>query len=76
MTTTNTTPIPTVHLSPEALAEREDVSVETVYQWNRTKTGPPYFKAGRHARYRLNDIVEWEESRMVSRSDRRPEAAA
>jgi predicted DNA-binding transcriptional regulator AlpA len=53
------------HLSPEALAEREGVPIETVYGWNKKRTGPPYFRAGRHVRYRLADVEAWENSRMV-----------
>jgi predicted DNA-binding transcriptional regulator AlpA len=53
------------HLSPEDLAEREDVSVWTVYDWNKRRTGPRYMKIGRHVRYRLADVLAWEESRTV-----------
>ena len=55
------------HLSPAELAAREDVSVATVYEWNYTGTGPRYFRAGRHVRYRLADVERWEQEQMVKR---------
>lgn len=55
------------HLDPEDLAERFQVSVQTVYQWNRKGTGPRFIKAGRHCRYRLRDVIAWEESRLSDR---------
>ena len=54
------------HLSIGGLAEREDVPVQTVYTWNSRGTGPPYMKIGRHVRYRLADVVAWENSRTVA----------
>lgn len=57
--------MPDRHLSVEDLAEREGVAVLTVYDWNRTGTGPPRMKVGRHVRYRLADVEKWEQSRIV-----------
>jgi excisionase family DNA binding protein len=48
------------HLSPADLAERLGVPLATVYSWNSTGTGPRYFRAGRHVRYRLGDVERWE----------------
>jgi predicted DNA-binding transcriptional regulator AlpA len=56
------------NLSPEALAERYGVPLETVYGWNKTRRGPRYMKIGRHVRYRLADVLAWEKSRLVERS--------
>ncbi len=54
------------HLSPAALAEREGVPLETVYGWNKKGDGPRYMKIGRHVRYRVADVVAWENSRVVT----------
>lgn len=54
------------HLSPAELAEREGVPLETVYLWNRKGTGPRYMKVGIHVRYRVQDVITWEESRLVT----------
>jgi predicted DNA-binding transcriptional regulator AlpA len=48
------------HLSPEDLAKREGVPIGTVYQWNSRGTGPRYMSIGRHVRYRLVDVIAWE----------------
>lgn len=53
------------HLSPEELAERYDVSLNTVYYWNKTGDGPRFMKIGRHVRYRLADVIAWENGRLV-----------
>jgi excisionase family DNA binding protein len=54
------------HLSPEDLAERLGVPLETVYGWNKTGRGPQYMRVGRHVRYRLADVIAWENSRTVA----------
>jgi predicted DNA-binding transcriptional regulator AlpA len=56
----------TRHLSPAELAEREGVPLETVYGWNKTRTGPRFMKVGRHVRYRLADVIKWEDSRTIA----------
>jgi predicted DNA-binding transcriptional regulator AlpA len=53
----------TRHLSPVELAERYDVPLETIYSWNKTRTGPRFMKIGRHVRYRLADVIAWEDPR-------------
>jgi predicted DNA-binding transcriptional regulator AlpA len=55
------------HLSPEDLAEREGVSLQTVYHWNKTGGGPRYMKIGTRCRYRLADVIAWEKTRLVER---------
>lgn len=52
------------HLTPRQLAEREGVPVQTVYIWNTNGTGPRRMKIGRHVRYRLADVIEWEEAQL------------
>lgn len=56
------------HLTIEDLAEREGVSIETVYYWHKRAVGPPRMKIGRYVRYRVADVVKWEESRLVGKS--------
>lgn len=53
------------HLSVQDLARREGVPVQTIYGWNKTGTGPRFMKIGRHVRYRLADVIKWEDSRLV-----------
>jgi len=59
--------MPGEHLSPAELAAREGVPLATVYSWNYTGDGPRYFKAGRHVRYRVADVEQWERERLVVR---------
>jgi predicted DNA-binding transcriptional regulator AlpA len=65
-----TTAAGAAHLSPADLAAREGVPLATVYTWNYTGTGPRYFRAGRHVRYRLADVERWEREREATRDAR------
>lgn len=53
------------HLTLKEFAEREGVPTETVYQWNSRGLGPRYLRIGRHVRYRLADVIAWEDARLV-----------
>jgi predicted DNA-binding transcriptional regulator AlpA len=56
------------HLTVEELAHREQVAIQTVYGWNCRKSGPRYMRIGRGrggVRYRLADVLAWEEARLV-----------
>lgn len=58
------------HLTVEELAEREGVPVATIYAWNSRGTGPRYMIIGRHVRYRLADVIQWENARYAAHSGR------
>ena len=47
-------------LSRQELAERYGLPVKTPAEWASKGTGPRYAKIGRHVRYRLGDVIEWE----------------
>ncbi|MGH8973895.1 MAG: helix-turn-helix transcriptional regulator [Acidimicrobiia bacterium] len=49
------------------VAAHLDMPVRTVDQWRYRKTGPPYFKIGRHVRYRLADVDAWVARQAVER---------
>ncbi|MFE2428436.1 helix-turn-helix transcriptional regulator [Streptomyces sp. NPDC059373] len=57
--------MPEKHLTIDDLAEREGVPKETIYQWNSRGRGPRYLRIGRHVRYRLADVIAWEDARAV-----------
>lgn len=38
---------------------------QTIYQWNYRGTGPTYFKVGKQARYRREDVDNWLETQRV-----------
>jgi excisionase family DNA binding protein len=56
---------PEKHLTPAELAEREGVTLDTIYRWNWLKRGPRFIKFGRAVRYKLSDVEAWENSRIV-----------
>jgi predicted DNA-binding transcriptional regulator AlpA len=52
-------------LTQEELAEMMDVSVETLREWRRLKSGPDYIKAGKNVMYREADVQEWLKRNVV-----------
>jgi len=54
----------TIWLSRTELAERLKVPVKTPAEWACRQKGPRYAKFGKHVRYRLSDVIEWENSMM------------
>lgn len=52
-------------ISRQELAERYGVPVKTPAQWASKGTGPRYAKFGRHVRYRLGDVLDWEQRRLA-----------
>jgi hypothetical protein len=51
-------------------AEHLGVSPRTMQRWRSTGTGPPWFRIGRLAKYRLTDLTLWGESQArISTSD-------
>jgi len=51
-------------LSRQELADRLEVPVKTLAQWASKGTGPRYAKFGRHVRYRLSGVIDWESRRF------------
>lgn len=51
-------------LSRQELAYRYGLPVKTIAQWASKGTGPLYARMGRHVRYRLSDVVDWESARI------------
>jgi DNA-binding transcriptional regulator YiaG len=50
------------------LADRCGVPLQTVRQWRMKGTGPRGMAIGRYVRYRLSDVLDWEESRVDPKS--------
>ena len=51
-------------LTRQELADRYGLPVKTPAEWASKGTGPRYAKIGRHVRYRLSDVIEWERKRF------------
>lgn len=55
------------HLTPQDLAVRVGVPVQTVYGWRVYGKGPRGMRVGKYVRYRLADVLAWEESQLEPR---------
>jgi len=53
--------------TPAQVAEHLQVPEATLTQWRYKKTGPPYFRAGKHVRYREKDLLAWERAQVAER---------
>lgn len=51
--------------TPEQVAEYLVVSINTVYDWRRRRTGPKASKVGIHLRYRWEDVDAWLEKQSA-----------
>jgi predicted DNA-binding transcriptional regulator AlpA len=57
------------YLTPEDLAEKWGLTLDTLYRWRRRGAGPPHLKINsRVIRYRLEDVLAWEDSRRVDQT--------
>lgn len=63
-------------ISPEQLADRWTLPLATIYQLNHKGTGPRRIKIGKHVRYRLADVIAWENAQVVDNKAHRPEETA
>lgn len=58
------TPSDAYWLTREEVAERLKVPEKTLAQWGHLRKGPKYARFGRHCRYRLSDVIAWEEQQF------------
>jgi predicted DNA-binding transcriptional regulator AlpA len=61
-------------ISRRELAERYGVPVKTPAEWASKGTGPCYAKFGRYVRYRLGDVIDWEQERLADQQRKSREA--
>lgn len=54
-----------VWLSRVDLARRYGVSVKTIAEWDQHRSGVPFAKIGKHIRYRMADVLAWEQARLA-----------
>ena len=52
-------------ISRQELAERYGLPVKTPAEWASKGTGPRYARFGRHVRYSLSDVVDWERKQFA-----------
>jgi hypothetical protein len=53
-----------VWLSTDEVAARLKIPKKTLAVWASTKRGPRYARIGRYRRYRLDDLVLWEQEQI------------
>lgn len=53
-------------LTREELSERLRIPVKTLAQWAHLGKGPRYARFGKYARYRLDDVMAWEQEQLVT----------
>lgn len=51
-------------LTRAEVAERLQMPRRTLDQWAPMGKGPRYARFGRHVRYRLSDVIEWENQQL------------
>lgn len=51
-------------LTRPEVGERLKVPVKTLAQWASQGKGPRYHLFGRHCRYRLSDVIAWENAQF------------
>jgi excisionase family DNA binding protein len=51
-------------LSRGELADRLGLPTKTLARWASKGTGPLFARMGRHVRYRLSDVLEWEAAQV------------
>src|SRR5690242_315850 len=56
-------------ITRQELADRYGVPVKTPAEWASKGTGPRYAKFGRHVRYRLSDVIDWERQQFAKDRD-------
>lgn len=52
-------------LSREEVASRVKVPVKTLAEWASRGKGPRFYKIGRYARYKMSDLIAWEEAQAT-----------
>lgn len=60
-----------VWLSRKDLSARLCVPEKTPAEWATKGTGPRYARFGRHVRYRLSDVIAWENQQYADRRGER-----
>jgi Helix-turn-helix domain len=53
-----------VYLTRKDVSHRVQIPVSTLAQWASQGRGPKYALFGRHARYRLSDLIAWEQAQF------------
>lgn len=58
-----------VWMTPRDIADRYGVSLRTVEDWRYHRRGPRFAYIGRAARYRLDDVLSYEDDALKASPD-------
>jgi excisionase family DNA binding protein len=58
-------------LTTDELAALLKVPKATVYRWTSDGSGPPFYKIGRHNRWKRSEVLAWFDSRQDEATRRR-----
>jgi len=47
------------YITPQQLADLLQVPIGTIRRWRHVGEGPPGFRAGKHVRYSLAEVLSW-----------------
>ena len=56
-------------LSRQEVADRLKLPSKTLAQWASLGKGPRFAKIGKYARYKLSDVIAWEEAQFTDSPD-------
>lgn len=52
-------------LTHHEVAQLLGVSGNTLYNWRYERRGPAWYKMGREVRYRLSDVLKWQQIHLL-----------
>jgi hypothetical protein len=55
-------------LTPDQVAERYQVSLDTLKEWRYRRRGPEFLRIGKRVRYREADLLRWEREQEAARA--------
>lgn len=53
-------------LTPDQVAERYQISPDSLKEWRYKGVGPRYLRIGKRVRYRESDLEQWEQEREAA----------
>ena len=53
-------------LTPDQVAERYQVSLDTLKEWRYRRRGPEFLRIGKRVRYREADLLRWEQQQEAA----------
>ena len=53
-------------LTPDQVAERYQVSPDSLKEWRYKGVGPKYLRIGKRVRYRMADLERWEQEQEAA----------